>query len=296
MPRQGSSGVKGLIKRHHGCQVTKPTDCDCQWSGKYKGHEVVLSKWADCTIDPHTKTKAKAVLTRMKKEVDDGNFDPEGEHPTVGSEQTLKLFIPEWKTHYAEERRLTSNSLDDALNVIATSRLGRMTLKQLATATEVIERWLNKEGQRRRWKAVTWNDYRSLLNRLCKRAVKWKRLTTNPITAIERKVQFQPDHFKRRHLEEDVEDRLFTAVEKLSHARAHHKGAEMRRRLIGAFDGGLRRGEMLHLQLHHVNWKPMLIELPDGTRVEAYEIELPPEITKGGKTTGETESVYAATV
>jgi integrase len=73
------------------------------------------------------------------------------------------------------------------------------------------------------------------------------------------------------------------------------KGTEMERRLIGALDGGLRAGEMLGIQLTHVNWRPILLDLPDGSQTEAYEIVLPPVLTKGGKTTGETEYVYAVT-
>jgi hypothetical protein len=48
---------------------------------------------------------------------------------------------------------------------------------------------------------------------------------------------------------------------------------------------------MLLVQLHHVNWKP--VTLDDST--EAYVITLPPTITKGGKTSGKLEIVYAAT-
>jgi integrase len=73
------------------------------------------------------------------------------------------------------------------------------------------------------------------------------------------------------------------------------KGTEMERRLIAAFDGGLRAGEMLRLQLRHVTWRPVRLTQADGTIVTAYEITLPPALTKGGKTTGEIEYVYAAT-
>jgi integrase len=37
--------------------------------------------------------------------------------------------------------------------------------------------------------------------------------------------------------------------------RVGTKGSAMRRRLIAAFDGGLRRGEMQALQVKHVNWR-----------------------------------------
>ena len=58
----------------------------------------------------------------------------------------------------------------------------------------------------------------------------------------------------------------------------------MKRRLIIAFDCGLRAGEMLQIRTTDVK----LIG-------KVYVITLRPEITKGGKTTGKTEEVVAAT-
>jgi hypothetical protein len=52
---------------------------------------------------------------------------------------------------------------------------------------------------------------------------------------------------------------------------------------------------MLRLQLQNVNWRPVRLTLADGTIVAAYEIMLPTTLTKGGKTSGEIEYVYAAT-
>jgi hypothetical protein len=326
-----------------------PTDCRCEWRGRYRKQEVVLSKWARCKIDPRTKGEAIVVLNRFVAALDAGTFDPAGERPIQGSAQTLSGFIAEWKTHWADERGLSANSLEPMLNVLATGRLGAFSLEQLAGESEEIERWLNATSKARRWTAKPWNEYHGLLNRILKRATLWKsngkpRLAANPMAAIERKVQIEPDHFKARHLVEDVEDRLFTVVDELN--RPQHrpnrnkltqdkadairrelaegqggivlaakygvsaavvsavkhgdiwnperiasgtKGDEMRRRLIAAFDGGLRAGEMLRIQLHHVDWKPMIVTQADGTRTQAYEITLPPTLTKGGKTTGQTE-------
>src|SRR5215510_9408545 len=349
MPRRASSGTKGLIKRHHGCENRgDPARCSCQWSGWYKQREVVLSKWANCTIDPRTKTAAIKVLNRLIAAIDDQTFDPAGERPAAGGPETLSAFITEWKTHYAEERKLKANSLNAMLGVLSKGRLGGFTLQQIAGASEEIEKWLNATGKARKWKEKTWNEYHELLNRVLKRATLWKvngkpRLSANPMLAVERKVEVEPDHFKQRYLVEDVEDRLFAAVTRLNRLQhrptrskltqeqadairselstgrrgkdvAHDfgvsaavvssikhgdiwnpekfvvgtKGTEMDRRLIGAFDGGLRAGEMLRVQLHHVNWRPVTVTQADGSRLDAYEIGLPPTVTKGGKTTGKT--------
>jgi integrase len=72
------------------------------------------------------------------------------------------------------------------------------------------------------------------------------------------------------------------------------KGDEMRRRLYAAFDLGLRHGEIVKIQLKHVDFKPIEVTVDDEVR-QVLAIALPPSVTKGGKTTGETEYVYAGT-
>lgn len=354
MARRAPSGTKGLIKRHHGCPKGRPpTSCDCEWTGRYRQREVVLSKWARCKIDTRTKTLAITVLTRFFAAVDAGSFDPAGERPALGTVETLTSFITEWQTHYAEVQGLTQNSLASMLNLLSSGALGGHSLEYLAGNSQEIERWLNTTGTTRRWSNKTWNSYRGLLFRVLKQATKWKvhgkpRLAVNPVTDIELRVATQPDHFKQRHVVEDVEDRLFAVVDQLNRPRkaTHSKltqetadairagraagqsgkdlaaaygvspavvsavwhgdiwnstratstrGTEMRRRLVAAFDAGLRAGEMMRIQLAHVNWRTVLLTPQDGPPIEAYEIRLPPAITKGGKTTGQYETIYAAT-
>jgi|SRR5579872_527691 len=76
------------------------------------------------------------------------------------------------------------------------------------------------------------------------------------------------------------------------------KGNEMRRRLIAAFDMGPRAGEMGLVQLAHVDWRhpQKLVDPASGQSFNGYRVELPPENTKSGKTTGETQYLYAATL
>lgn len=81
-----------------------------------------------------------------------------------------------------------------------------------------------------------------------------------------------------------------------THAVVGTKGTEMQRRLIGAFDIGLRRGEMMGVNLvEHVSKTLVTARRPDGKLVKAYVITLPPALTKGGKTTGEPEEAFAGT-
>ncbi|RPH52614.1 MAG: hypothetical protein EHM91_00110 [Planctomycetota bacterium] len=68
------------------------------------------------------------------------------------------------------------------------------------------------------------------------------------------------------------------------------KGDEMRRRLIASIDGGLRAGELMGIQLKMVDYRQPF-KTADGGK--GYVITLPPEVCKGGKTTGKSEQVYA---
>lgn len=69
------------------------------------------------------------------------------------------------------------------------------------------------------------------------------------------------------------------------------KGDEMRLRVIAAFDTGLRRAEMMAVQLKHIDFKPVTVDV-DGEKREVLRITLPPSATKGGKSTGKPESVF----
>ena len=69
------------------------------------------------------------------------------------------------------------------------------------------------------------------------------------------------------------------------------KGDEMERRLIGSIDGGMRAGELMEAQLKHVDYRnPYKTETELG---KGYVITLPPDKCKGGKTTGQSENIYA---
>lgn len=76
--------------------------------------------------------------------------------------------------------------------------------------------------------------------------------------------------------------------------RVGTKGSEMRRRLYATFDLGLRHDEIVRVQLKHIDYRPLKV-IVEGETCEVLAIALPPAITKGGKTTGETEHVYAGT-
>ena len=270
-------------------------------------------------MDPHTKTAAVKVLTRFRKAVDDGSFDPVGERPALRDPETLASFILEWQTHYAEVQGLSQNSLAAMLNVLSTGRLGGHTLEQLA-GDSAGDRALAERD--RKGAPVERQDLERVPRAAVSRAAAGDRVEGqrqaasggNPVADIALRVADQPDHFKQRHSSRmsrtgcsrssiveqaappiDAQPADATAAEAIrprsrrgsaawtwpgaihgvsrrssrrsSRARSGTRprrtvgtrGTEMRRRLVGAFDGGLRAGEMLRIQLSHVNWRPVYL-------------------------------------
>ena len=127
--------------------------------------------------------------------------------------------MQEWKTHYAEEYGLTSNSLDPMLNVL-TEGFGTFTLEHLAGASAA-DRAVAESGRQkeRNWSDNTWNRYYELLSTLFNRATRWKtngvpRMAQNPMTAIERRVGTKKKFGVR--IEETAEDKLFAACDALN--------------------------------------------------------------------------------
>ena len=69
------------------------------------------------------------------------------------------------------------------------------------------------------------------------------------------------------------------------------KGDMMRLRLMAAFDAGVRREEMMLIQLKHINFKPVSVNV-EGEQKKLLVVEVQ---SKGEKTTGEKEFVYVGT-
>jgi integrase len=183
---------------------------------------VSLGKWSGQKVPPRLKGPAEAVLHRLIAAVDARTFTYEGERESLPhAGQTLREFINEFQTHWVAERHLASSSLGPMLGVISAG-LGHYTLDRLVAEDGplLIERWLGVLQRERGFGDTTWNHYRSLLRRLFNRAMKWRRLRTNPVLFIDPKVGLRGAGSGVR-LEEDVEDRLLAACEQLDEACGH---------------------------------------------------------------------------
>jgi hypothetical protein len=73
--------------------------------------------------------------------------------------------------------------------------------------------------------------------------------------------------------------------------KTRRTGYMMRLRLMAAFDAGVRREEMMRIQLRHINFTPIHVEV-DGRMRELLVVDVQ---SKGEKTTGDKEVVYIGT-
>jgi len=71
-----------------------------------------------------------------------------------------------------------------------------------------------------------------------------------------------------------------------------HKRPETRRETEVGPRLGLRASEIAAIQLKHIDFKPVTVKV-DGKQRHVFVISLLAAMTKGGKTTGEIEHVYA---
>jgi integrase len=347
VPKRGRSGVRNLYKKHSAvCRNRDPLKCECPWYGKYKHVNVNLANWSGQHVDPRRRQHAVVVLNRLRAAVDEHFFRPDGDYDVLGSKQTLRSFIVEWREHYAKVHDLDFTSLTSMLRAID-REFGSYTLEYLENASLQIERWLNERGRERRWAGNTWNRYYQMFNSLFVRAIKWKngtvvRMRVNPMASIERRTGCKR-RFRVR-LEERIEDRLFAACDRLDDVppsswtkldwnkaeeirrraaagepqlaiaadfkisqslcceviaglvwnpatRVRRQGTMMRLRLMVALDTGVRREEMMKIQIKHIDFNPVTVTI-DGQARHVLVIEVQ---SKGEKFTGEKERVYAGT-
>jgi integrase len=172
---------------------------------------------------------------------------------------------------------------------------------------------VRKDGQRidrlatqRKWSARTWNTYFKYLSGFFNWAIGAETfgIERNPCrrnTAF--KIDKKAENKKReRRVPEVAEEkmiefclgRLDVRLARTGGGRYFVSGRTMLRRLYAAIDSGVRAGEMLEIKLKMVVWD-VQYTLDNGTTLDAIKIVLPPEITKGGKTTGEDEVSWVMT-
>ena len=193
-------------------------------------------------------------------------------------------FPTKFRSHSREDGRLRSTALDYYLKRFR-GEFGSEKLGVLEQSPKRFEGWLDsldfttgREGRRvtQKLSPASWNRYYEVGRRIFNWAVAQGFAKANPFLKFSKR----PERNKREtRISAGQEKALFEALPKLWRKRQR---TEMKRRLIGAIDLGLREGEMLKVQVKHVDY-------------QTWRVTLPPENTKGGASTDRAEAVYAMT-
>lgn len=263
--------------------------CGCPWLGRFR-HErwVNLAKWAGLG-KRLARSEAIDILAEVRASILKGEFNPAGKALTFAStERTFSNFLDDFVKNYVQKRRedgkLRSTSLDFYLERFR-SEFGSERLGSLEQSPRRFESWLNSldftagpEAKRvtQKLSPASWNRYFEVGRRIFNWAIAQDFAKANPFLKFSKR----PERNKREtRISPEQERALFEALPKLWRKRQR---TEMKRRLIAAMDLGLREGEMLKVQVKHVDY-------------QTWRVTLPPENTKGGASTDRAEVVYAMT-
>jgi integrase len=127
--------------------------------------------------------------------------------------------------------------------------LGELRLKQLES--EVVVDDYKKQLQARGVGAPGYNRRLSKLRQMLNWAKDWKFISTVPFSRNLVSLDTDLEIGRERRLEPGEEEKLLRAAD-----------SEMKLRIVAALDTGMRKGEMLRVQLKRVNFKHGYIELP----------------------------------
>jgi len=248
-----------------------------------------------------TRSEAIDVLAEMRGAILKGEFDPNGKHARDEvSQMSFGKFLDDYERDEVRKKGLANKALPAFLKTIR-AEFEQVPFAVVAASPKLVEQWM--EGLRHRevplshntdktrtvnWTARTWNAYRTMGVRLFNwaRHPKQKLTTENPFVLIDKQ---KGERHRETRITEEQQERLLAACRGWMAAtrkgsdepnvKRRRSGAEMYRRLLAAFDTGLRAGEMGLVQVKRidfVNWK----------------LTLPWMNAKGGKTTGRDEFVW----
>jgi integrase len=290
MRKPKRSKTYGLFKS---CQHLSWDKCECPWLGRYRDVRYVnLGEWAG--IVTPGKTRAIEILTEVKTAIKGGTFRKEGKTFQGATGITFGKLCSLYRTHLIDRGvpNVKTSGIHGMLTIFET-HFGSYPLASLTPI--LIEEWMKEraKGDKRRpkWGNATWNRYRAFGSGMFNWALKPKQalVSKNPFLEIDKKLETTS---KPPRLDDGgvTEDQLFAAVALAyppvpEHPKLHalhtRKRREMERRLIGALDTGMRRGELANVRVSDVNY-------------QSWEITLP--TSKGRtKTGGAAEKVFAMT-
>ena len=272
--------------------------CGCPWLGRFQHvRRVNLAAWSAAGRSLN-RTEAIRVLGDVRSAIQNNTFNPAGKPSDPGT-LTVDRLLDDYVAD-TEKRGLSGHDISGFINAFR-AEFGPLLLTQIATAPSLVEEWMERMSSRDvllshttsktrkvTWSAKTWNNYRTMGVRLFNWAAhpKRKHTTLNPFLHVEKR---KGEQRRETRVTEEQQAALLKVCEGWMQATRKRSetpnkslqrlGREMHRRLLAAFDTGLRAGEMLQVQIKHV----------DFTK---WKITLPWDVSKGGKTTGQAEVVW----
>ena len=245
-----------------------------------------------------TRSEAIDVLAAMRGAILKGEFDRAGKAAKVdATTMSFGDFLDLYEKEEVAKRGLTNKGLPAFLRAVR-AEFGSESFTAVANSPQRIEQWMERMRERQvqvgktrrtvRWGPRTWNAYRTLGIRLFNwaRHPKRKFTTDNPFLHIDKQ---KGETHRETRITHEQQEMLLEVASRWSEAKRkgsgkpnqslQQLGREMHRRLLAAFDTGLRAGEMGLVQRRHINYA-------------IWKITLPWRNSKGGKTTGRDEVVW----
>ncbi len=262
--------------------------CGCPWLARFRGvRRVNLAKWGGVGKRKLTRSEAIAILVDVRAAINAGTFNPKGKAPIAGR-NTFGDLLDVFERDYVARKRIDGKLRSTSFDCYITKFRSEFATEKMALLDQSprrFETWLDSltfetgpanNRTTHKLSPASWNRYYEHGRRIFNWAIAQGYATANPFVKFTKR----PERNKRNtRILPEQERALFEALPKLWRNRQR---TEMYRRLVAAIDLGLREGEMLKVQLKHIDFT-------------SWAITLPPESAKGGATTDQAETVYAMT-
>ena len=237
----------------------KPKDnCDHPWYCIYwrKGIRYRMSIPEAFDVNPQSRTEVQNVwLPKFVNAINDAVRD--GREPFARTKHdtevlTVAEFIDQhYVPRYYQAESIAGIRSPDARSKVKLLRrdLGELRLKQLES--EVVVDDYKKQLQANGLGAAGYNRRLSKLRQMLNWARDWKFISNVPFSRNLVSLDTELEIGRERRLEPGEEEKLLRAAD-----------APMKLRIIAALDTGMRKGEMLRIQLKRVDFKHGFIQLP----------------------------------
>lgn len=230
--------------------------CSCEWYATHRNLRGALYRFWRAFYGVHRAPTSYAMAVEMARDyckaVDEGKWP---KRRLIDLKLSVASELKIYRAHPTQVK-LASDSKYWML-VKFEKDFGREKLADIYQAQAVIADWLTELQQEREWTGKTFNEWRGAISTFFQFCVKRHPdvCLRDPMMLLDKQ-----EGSPLREVRIETAEQMFFGA-----------SASMKRRLAGALDIGLRRGEMLDARVRHVN-------------VDRRSLILPALMTKGGKT------------